>query len=150
MNVSDVMSEACEIDAQETVYRAARLMRDRGVGALVVVERERLVGIVTDRDLVMRAVARGEPPWELPIRRAMTPAPATCRPGDPLTVAAALMLDRQLRRLVVVDDGGLVVGLLALEDLARHTDAHATALRLLACPSSAHGDPDGMYPDTRF
>lgn len=150
MRVVDVMSRPYAIGEFETVYRAARSMRDNVAGALAVVERGKLVGIVTDRDLAVRAVARGEPPWELHVREVMTRDPIVCRPGDALATAIESMIERQVRRLPVVDEAGRLVGMLALEDLARRQETLPLALRLLQQGPRLRGELDGLYPDTNL
>jgi CBS domain-containing protein len=117
MNVREIMSEdvAC-ISPETSVLSAARLMREHNVGALPVCEDERLVGILTDRDIVVRHVA-----MELrtePVGAIMTSDPYTIAPDEPLERAEALMAQHQVRRLPVCD-GGRVVGMLCQADLAR-------------------------------
>src|SRR6185295_11742083 len=112
MNVADVMSHRpLTLDAFDTVEDAAEVMRARMVGALPVVERGQLVGIVTDRDLVLRSTAHGHRPDEIYLRQVMTPRPATCRPEEPLEAAVERMITRRVRRLIVVGER-CVAGLL--------------------------------------
>lgn len=148
MKVADVMSRPHVIGEFETVYRAARSMRDNAVGALAIVGREHLVGVLTDRDLAVRAVARGEPPWELHVRDVMTRDPATCGPEDSLATAVESMTARGVRRLLVIDGARRLVGMLSLEDLARNPETLPLALRVLAQGPKLRSELDGMYPDT--
>ncbi len=85
-----------------------------------------LAGIVTDRDIVTRCVAAGEEPGRVPVRDIMSPAPSVITPETPISDAARLMAQRQVRRLPVVEQGH-VVGMLSLGDLARsrRTDTEA-------------------------
>jgi CBS domain-containing protein len=97
------------------------MMRQHDVGSLPVVEsREsaRLVGIVTDRDLVTKVVARNRPVDTAVVKDAMTLDPATCQEDDDMERAVALMAERQVRRLPVVDSGGRLSGIIAQADVA--------------------------------
>jgi len=116
----DVMTREpvyCQPDDSVTV--AADLMRTHNVGALPVVEPGgRLVGIVTDRDLVVKVVAGDAPVGGAKVRAAMTGSPATCLEGDDVKDALALMASRQVRRVLVVDANGGLVGIIAQADIA--------------------------------
>jgi CBS domain-containing protein len=149
MKVADVMSyRPCIIGEFETVQRAAQMMRANVVGALPVVERGRLVGIVTDRDLVTRGMARGEVPWDLRVREVMTPNPALCTPEEPLERVVERMIARSIRRILVIDKGG-VAGVLSLEDLAVRAEAQPLALRLLAHLATIRGELDGAVAEVQ-
>ncbi len=109
------------IAPEESVALAARLLARHNVGALPVCSADkRLRGILTDRDIVLRCVAAGDDPAETPVREIMTRRPLTLSPETESSAAAALMADRQIRRLPVTEDGRLV-GLVALADLARQS-----------------------------
>lgn len=99
----------------DPVTLAAERMRRANVGALPVLEGEDgwLVGIVTDRDLVMRAIARGLPSDATCVSDVMTRDVATCLPGDPIEKAVERMEERHVRRLPVVDDDGRLIGIVA-------------------------------------
>lgn len=117
MNVRELMSEELFCVTPETaIDDAARLMRDKSVGALPVCAEGRLVGIVTDRDLVIRHLAEEARPGT--VRRVMTPDPVTIGVDDPLERAEALMAQHRVRRLPVLDAGRLV-GVLCQADIAR-------------------------------
>ena len=105
----------------DSVTHAADMMRQHDVGSLPVVEsREsaRLVGIVTDRDLVTKVVARNRPVDTATVKDAMTVDPATCREDDDVERAVELMAERQVRRMPVVDSGGRLSGIIAQADVA--------------------------------
>jgi signal-transduction protein with cAMP-binding, CBS, and nucleotidyltransferase domain len=99
-----------------TIQEAAWLMRDEGVGSLVVVHRSSLRGIVTDRDLIVRAVARGLS-LDTPVEHVMTTDVAFVCMEDDISVAATHMAARGCRRLPVVDGLGRVEGVVTLDDL---------------------------------
>lgn len=119
---SEVMTRnpmCCE--PTDPVTRAAEMMRQHDVGSLPVVESlqsRRLVGIVTDRDLVTKVVAGNRDVASATVSDAMTPNPAVCREDDELERAVALMADLQVRRLPVVDDTGRLSGIIAQADVA--------------------------------
>jgi CBS domain-containing protein len=119
MLVSDVMTRRAEtIGPDDTLHEAARRMREVGVGALVVCEQNRPVGLLTDRDIVVRSVAEGRPPAAADVRSCMTTQVVTCSDGADLAAAAALMGERAVRRLVVLDAAERLVGLLSVDDIA--------------------------------
>lgn len=102
-----------------TVRKAARLMADGDVGALPVVDDGRLVGIVTDRDLVVRVLAAGLDP-DTPVGEIASGDLSTVTPDTPLTEAARLLGQAQVRRLPVVSPDGALVGIVTQADLARN------------------------------
>jgi CBS domain-containing protein len=153
MQVADAMShQPVMIDAFDTVEDAAALMRMRVVGALPVIERGRLAGIVTDRDLVLRSTAHGDRPGEIHVRQVMTEQPVTCRPEEPLELAVERMIARRVRRLIVVDELG-VAGMLTLEDLAASPSSESAelALQLLGQLARVRGlELDGSFADQKI
>lgn len=128
MRVRDLMSKSVvTITPEESAALAARLLSRHELGSLPVCAADgTLAGIVTDRDIVTRCVAAGEEPGRVPVRDIMSPAPSVITPETPISDAARLMAQRQVRRLPVVEQGH-VVGMLSLGDLARsrRTDTEA-------------------------
>ncbi len=128
MRVRDLMSKSVvTIAPEESAALAARLLSRHELGALPVCAADgTLAGIVTDRDIITRCVAAGEEPGRVPVRDIMSPAPSVITPETPVSAAARLMAQRQVRRLPVVEQGQ-VVGMLSLGDLARsrRTDTEA-------------------------
>jgi CBS domain-containing protein len=119
MLVRNVMTARAEtIGPDETLEQAARRMRELGVGVLVVAEADELLGILTDRDIVVRSVALGRDPSQADVRGAMTPQLVSCHAAEELEEAVARMRQAALRRLVVLDDAGYPVGLLSVDDVA--------------------------------
>lgn len=119
MLVRDAMTRFAEcIGPDEALQVAARRMRELGVGCLPVCERDRLVGMLTDRDIVARSTAVGADPRRAVVRDAMTPQVITCAHDDEIHSAAHLMQERAVRRLMVLDAGKRLVGLLSVDDLA--------------------------------
>jgi CBS domain-containing protein len=108
-----------------TLVQAAAAMRDANVGALVVMEGVDPAGIVTDRDMVVRAVALGKDPQRTLVREVMSKGVQVLRPDDEVADLHALMAAKQLRRVLVLEDERLR-GIVALADVARRDDPRAT------------------------
>jgi CBS domain-containing protein len=99
-----------------TACDAARVMRERRIGAVMVVEHGRLLGIVTERDMVTRLIAEGRSPKETPLGEIMTPDPETLRPDESALDALNKMQAGRYRHLPVVDDEG-ICGMVSIRDL---------------------------------
>jgi CBS domain-containing protein len=114
------INPAC-VTPDDTASRAAQLMADHDCGCLPVVSSQDdclVVGVVTDRDIVLRGVRNGHD-GDATVRDLMTAAVHCCRAGDDLSDVERTMADRQVRRVVIVDDGDRVVGMISQADLAR-------------------------------
>ena len=101
--------------ADLTVREAARLMKDRNIGALMVVEEERLVGVFTERDALFRVLADGLDAAETRLEQVMTPNPQTIAAESGFTVALQMMHDGRYRHLPVVEDDR-VIGIVSVRD----------------------------------
>lgn len=123
MQVRDVMAaEVKAVSPDESVEAVARAMRDAGTGFLPVVDGARPVGVVTDRDIVVRFLASGGgDPAGTPVSEIMTAQVGVIGPGDDLAAAGEAMRGREIRRLVVVGDDGAVVGVLSHGALVQAT-----------------------------
>ncbi len=119
MKVADVMTrDVCVVNPDQTVKQAAALMSAHDIGSLPVGEDDRLVGMITDRDIAVRGVAKGKGP-RAKVREIMTEAIKYCFEDEDVAHVSRNMADVQLRRLPVVDRDKRLVGILALGDLAR-------------------------------
>jgi len=106
---------------EDTVASVARLMKENDIGPVPIVENQkskRLVGIVTDRDLALKVVAEGRDPQTTPVKQVMTTSVITCRGDDDIETALDAMSTQQLRRIPVVDDGNMLLGIIAQADIA--------------------------------
>ena len=126
MKARDIMTEnpAC-ITPETTARQAARLMEDNDVGSLPVVESDanrRLVGVVTDRDLALRVLGRGESP-DVQVREVMSSNVHCCRAEDSLDEVENAMAKNQVRRIPIVDENNRILGMVAQADLARERKA---------------------------
>ncbi len=122
MKARDLMTpDPAQVTPSDSLQRVSQLMAEHDCGCIPVVtaaDQRSLVGVVTDRDIAIRAVAEGRP-VTTPIGEIMTPNPDCVNPNDDLEHVEKLMSDRQIRRVVVVDDTGECVGIIAQADLAR-------------------------------
>jgi CBS domain-containing protein len=122
MQVSDVMSQQVDcIAPQATLQAAAERMRAHDIGALPVCDEDRLRGMITDRDIVVRAVADGHDPVTDHVGDIMTPELYYCFDDQDVADAAELMRERQVRRLPVLNHEKQLVGIVSLGDLALDT-----------------------------
>lgn len=114
------------IEADRPVIEAARVMRDDDVGLVPVVEGDRLVGTLTDRDIAVRVVAEGKDPQSTSVGEIASTDLVTVDPDQELDEALRLMAQHQVRRLPVVEEDGRLVGIVAQADVARHGDDRET------------------------
>ena len=105
----------------DMVAKAAQLMQSENIGSIPVIENEqtqKLVGIVTDRDLTLKIVAKGHDAKSTKVEAVMTRQVVTCRAGDDLQKALDAMAEHQLRRIPIVDNDNKIVGIIAQADVA--------------------------------
>ena len=114
------------VQGSTTVVEAARVMRDEDTGIVPIVEGDRLVGVVTDRDIAIKVVAEGKDPHSTTIADIASSNLVTVDPDQDLDEALRLMARHQVRRLPVVEEDGRLVGILAQADIAEHADARQT------------------------
>jgi CBS domain-containing protein len=126
-NIRDVMtSNPCTIDADKSVAYAAKMMREEDVGLAPIVEGDRLVGMLTDRDITVRVVADGKDPEQVRVKEVASSQLVTVNPQQDLDEALRIMAKNQVRRLPVVEEDGRLVGVVAQADIAREGDDAAT------------------------
>ena len=134
-SIQDVMTETpCALDVTTPVLIAARVMRENHIGNIVVLDGDQLFGILTDRDIVVRALAEDKDPETTTIGEVCSRDLTTVRPTDSIGSAVRLMRDRALRRLPVADDRGRVVGIVSLGDLAVERDRRSALADISAAP----------------
>lgn len=151
MKISDIMTRNVRVVAPErTIQEAARLMDEMNVGVLPVCDGRRLRGMVTDRDITVRATAAGLPPDTTRVRDIMSDNVWWCFEDDDVGHIVQLMSDHQIRRLPVIDRDKHLVGIVALGDLATDSEGDASrALRKISTPSEPDrtGTPSTMRAD---
>ena len=137
--IADIMStDVRTVQPQDSLRRAAQCMQELDVGALPVCDGERLLGMITDRDIAVRAIADGLNPDEACVSDIMTPDVAFCTADQDAEEAKRLMGARQVRRLPVIDDSRRLVGIVSLGDLATRQTGHIDrAVREISEPSRA-------------
>lgn len=124
-NVSDVMSTDVQVvEPQESLRRAAQLMQTLDVGALPVCIGERLLGMVTDRDITVRGVATGRNPDEACVSDVMTAGVEFCTAEQDTEEVMRVMGDKQVRRLPVIDGDRRLIGIVSIGDLALRQPGH--------------------------
>jgi CBS domain-containing protein len=122
VQVHDVMTaDVVSIPPELTLQDAAGIMKSLDVGSLPVSDGERLIGVITDRDITVRAIAEGCDPRTTDVAGVMTTEVVCCQEDDEVERAAGLMQREQLRRLLVIDAGGRLVGIVSLGDLVQKT-----------------------------
>jgi CBS domain-containing protein len=139
MKISDIMTtNPATVGPDTTLGEVATLMRQEDCGSIPVVEDGRLVGIVTDRDIVVRAIAAGKDPKRTPVSEVMSADPITIDPNGDVTEAERHMRERQVRRLPVVEDGKLV-GIVVTAQIARRAEAKQTGETIKEISEPASG-----------
>jgi CBS domain-containing protein len=119
MKVREVMTYGVEtVSPAETLEQAAKKMRTHAVGFLPVVDEGKLVGVITDRDIVLRGVAEGLRPYMTRVCVVMTPKVLSCHEDETITQASLVMERNLVRRLVVLDRNDKLVGIVSLDDFA--------------------------------
>jgi CBS domain-containing protein len=120
--IREIMTESVvKLPSSATLFQAARQMRDADVGSVVVEDEGRVVGLVTDRDLVVRALADGRDPETTPLSEVASTNLVTVSPDDDMDLAIEIMIERSLRRVPVLERGK-IVGIVSLGDLAIERD----------------------------
>lgn len=136
MQVQKVMTTNVHLaDPNMTIRDAAREMRAENIGWLPVGENDRLVGMVTDRDIVTRAVAEERSAGNTTVRDVMSAGICYCFEDDDVNEAAAVMADHQIRRLPVLNQDKRLVGVVALADLRKTDGAASSALKGISEPT---------------
>lgn len=141
MFVREAMTErALWIAPDITLTEAARTMRDENIGCLPIGENDRLIGMITDRDLACRAVAEGADPAKTRVRDVMTRGIAYCLEGDDLGATIQRMEEKRIHHMPVLSAQKRIIGILSLSDLALRAplDLSREVFRLASRDASAH------------
>lgn len=142
MLVSQYMTKAPEcVTPNQNLRHVAKLMDKENVGFLPVCDRGGLVGILTDRDLVVRAVAEGVSPDQVRVREVMSRNPAYCYEDDELWEAARIMEQRKVRRVVVLDRLEEIRGVLSLADFTKEQEGRRLVAQVLTAVGARHAQP---------
>lgn len=129
MTVTDVMTRNVEfVRPEEPIRSVGKKMADRNVGLIPVCDGDRLIGVITDRDLAIRAVGGGLDPDRTGARQLMTGRVTYCYEDDDLVKTIELMRKERIRRILVVDRNKRLAGVVSLGDLARHLQQDSAAV----------------------
>jgi CBS domain-containing protein len=120
-----------KLEAGRSVAEAAQRMRDQDVGDVLVTNEGKLLGILTDRDVVVRCVAAGADPKATPVEEVCSQALATLSPDDDVAIAVTLMAKKAIRRIPVVEDG-VPRGIVSIGDLAAQRDERSALAAISA------------------
>lgn len=139
MKVSKIMTQTvASLNPNDNIEHAAQLMREYNIGSIPVCNGEKVIGIITDRDIVIRSTAEGENGQKQTVRDIMTSNPVTINSNVPVNEVARIMSERQIRRIPVVDNNNLV-GMVSLGDVSVEPelqDKAADALTMISEPST--------------
>lgn len=137
MKVRDLMTRDAKcIEPNATLRDTAKQMRELNVGSLPVCDDDRLVGMITDRDITIRAIAEGADPEQTRVRDCMTVGIQYCFEDQSIAEAALIMQEHQLRRLVVLNGDKRMTGVLALGDLANQAETKGLVTETLESVSA--------------
>jgi CBS domain-containing protein len=137
--VADVMTRDVEwVHPDDTLRACAEKMRALNVGPMPVCDGDRVVGVITDRDIVVRGIALGLDPVSARVREAMTPEVSYCKPDTSIGEAARIMGEKQIRRLLVIGENKRLVGIISLGDLSQEASDRVAgaALEEISEPSA--------------
>lgn len=157
MRVSEIMTKSVKsCSVNDTLQRAAQLMWENDCGCVPVTDVDgSVVGILTDRDVCMAGYTQGKPFAEIPVSIAMARSVHTVSEDDPVESAEALMRDKQVRRVPVLDGGNRLRGILSLNDLARQTQrahgrrSNGIGADAIAQTLAAIGEPHAEHQHAR-
>lgn len=121
MYVSEIMqSNPKTIDSESSLYEAAKKMEAHEIGVLPVEDEGRVTGVITDRDIVTRAIAHGKDLHSTSVRDVMTSNPLCCQEDTPIEQVIHKMNKNSIRRILILDEEETLTGILSLGDVARH------------------------------
>ena len=137
MKIKDIMSTNVEFIAPTaSTKEAAHMMHDLHVGILPVVDNNKLVGMITDRDICCKVIATGKGAGWTKVDEVMSKDVTTCYEDQDVTLASNLMISNHIRRLAVIDHNDTIVGLFSVDDLARNS--HDLACCVLEASTQQH------------
>jgi CBS domain-containing protein len=136
MKLKDILTRNPHVIGPDAmICEAAKMMKEYDVGMLPVCDNRRLVGVLTDRDLAIRALATGTDPLSTKVKDVMTPNVCWCFDDQDLEDAAKIMEEKQIRRLPIVNREKRLVGIISLGDFALRADNEHLTEEVLECVS---------------
>ena len=146
MEIREIMSRDIDfVTTDETIEEAAVRMKESNVGDMPVIVGGEAVGMLTDRDITIRIAANGLDPQKSHVSDAMTEGVIACKEDDDTEIAARMMADKQVRRLLVMDPDGQLSGVVSLGDLATSLDKERVGevLEKISRPAAPSGRGPG-------
>jgi CBS domain-containing protein len=142
MRIAEIMTQDPEVIRSDFVLKdAALMMRELDVGMLPIGKDDRLVGMLTDRDITIRATAEGRDPTKTQVHEVMTQEVVYCFEDQDVSEAAKLMQERQIRRLPILDREKRLIGIVSLGDVAVHSgekNVVAETIKEVSEPAAPH------------
>jgi CBS domain-containing protein len=142
MRIAEIMTQDPEVITSDFVLKDAALkMRELDVGMLPIGKDDRLVGMLTDRDITIRATAEGRDPKKTKVQDVMTPEVVYCFEDQDVSQAAKLMQERQIRRLPILNPEKRLIGIVSLGDVAVHSGEKsvvAETIKEVSEPAAPH------------
>ena len=124
MKVKEIMTKEFEmIESSESIVHAAKKMKSLNVGVLPIKEGNKIIGVITDRDMVVRALAEDKNVSDVTVKDIMSSEIARCSLEDSIEDAANIMKEKQVRRLIVLNDENIPVGIVSLGDIAAKAES---------------------------
>jgi CBS domain-containing protein len=145
MQIGEIMSSKVQIaNPNQSIREIAQMMAECDCGAVPVGDNDRLVGIITDRDIAVRAVAQGKSP-DTPVREVMSRGVLYCYVDEDIDDVASNMADMKVRRLPVLSEGKRLVGIVSLGDIAMADGPQSSGVALcgISEPGGDHSQADG-------
>lgn len=131
MKVRDIMSkDVCTLSKEDSIEKAAQMMKEKNIGSIPVCNQDIVVGIITDRDITLRAVANDKNAQSLKVKDIMTSNPIVATPDMDVHEVAKVMSDKQIRRIPIVEKNNLV-GIVALSDISLEPSLQSSAEKAL-------------------
>jgi CBS domain-containing protein len=136
MKIRELMKSApVAVALSDSVFEAAKAMRERGIGTVLVTDQGKLAGLVTDRDIAVRVLAKGRDPRDVPVSEIASREIVTIGPDDGTEDAERLIAERAVRRIPVVEDG-VAIGVVSLGDLELAKEERTPLADVSAAPPS--------------
>lgn len=144
MKIKDIMTPEVEtVSPDASLQEAAAKMRSCDCGAVPVVERDKVVGVITDRDIVVRAVAHGQDFFSRKVSDVMSSQVLSCYEDDDATKAEKIMEEKQVRRLIVLDKSNRLAGIVSIGDFATEGESEGKLGSVISHVSQPTGSPGG-------
>ena len=130
VSVRELMHELTKVSGEKTVAEVAKLMKNKEIGSVVVEEKGKIKGIITERDILKRVVAEGKDPKRTKASEIMTPNPKTIDGNADLLAASEKISQMNVRRLLITDKTGKIVGIVTARNIVKSIPYHVARIKL--------------------